>query len=186
MSDLERLALEKTIIELAAARPLQCPSAGMLVPANSRAVMGAGMSGEVRLRAGRDVEDELVRHRPLDLGRAYATGAGRLAADGVEVLAHAVINREPGEPSRPGQDERAFEAALAIFEEAGVRRVTLPILRMAGGPEPDGRTIAAPLASHLRRGSRIRHVIVAGLDAEYLSRLDFELRKLGAIPAGGD
>jgi sugar phosphate isomerase/epimerase len=182
MSDLRRLAFGGTIIDLAVARPLQRLSEGMLVPANSRGVMGAGLSGEVRLRAGREVEEELGRYRPLDVGRAYRTGAGRLAQAGVTILAHAVINREPGEPNRPGQDERALAAALELFEEAGARTVTLPTLRLAGGPDPDGRTLAAPLASHLRRRSRIRHLTVAGLDTEYLQRLAADLSQLGATP----
>lgn len=182
MSDLARLAFGGTIIDITEARPLQRPSEGLLVPANSRAVMGAGLAGEVRLRAGREVEDELVRHRPLDLGRAYPTGAGRLAESGVVILAHAVIYREPGEPARPGHDERALESALELFEEAGARTVTLPTLRLVGGPDPDGRTLAAPLAGHLRRRSRIRHLTIAGLDTDYLRRLASDLRQLGALP----
>jgi O-acetyl-ADP-ribose deacetylase (regulator of RNase III) len=184
MSEPRRLGFGNTLIDLILVRPLQTSSAGLLVPANTHAVMVAGLAGEVRVRAGRTVEDELNRFRPLDLGRAYPTGAGRLSESGFELLVHAVVSVAPGEPNRTGQDERALVSALDVFEEAGVRSVTLPIVRIADGrtqPAPAQRTMAAALASHLRRGSRIQRLTIAGLDDEHLARLSDELRLAGAI-----
>jgi O-acetyl-ADP-ribose deacetylase (regulator of RNase III) len=189
MSDVARLAYENTIIDLVPARPLQRLSAGLLVPANTRALMAAGLAGEVRLRAGREIEDELSRFRPLDLGAAYPTAPGRLVDAGVELLVHAVFSREPGEPHRPGQDERAVIAALAVFEEAGIRTLTLPIIQLADGrtgPDRQHRTVAAALTGHLRRRSRLRNITIAGLDGEMLRQLAHELQAAGAFLAADE
>ncbi|MEZ4570907.1 MAG: hypothetical protein R2849_11385 [Thermomicrobiales bacterium] len=147
--------------------------------------MAAGLAGEIRVRAGRDVEDELLAHRPLSIGRAYRTGPGRLSALGVKVLAHAVTSNEPGTPPQPIQSERGLRAALELLEETGMRTVTLPLVEVArgqAGGAAHGRSYGSLLTSHLRRRSRLREVTIAGLDRDFLTGLDAYLREAGAIP----
>ncbi|CAN5502741.1 hypothetical protein BH23CHL2_BH23CHL2_23780 [soil metagenome] len=180
-----RLALGSVGLTLYPARPLRHLSAGLYVPANLRGVMGAGLAGEVRVRAGREVEDELLRLRPLSLGRAYRTNPGNLAAAGVEVLAHAVTSDSPGETAKPGQSDRALRAALELFDDAGIRAVTLPLVEVAPGDpasEKQGQAFGQLLTGHLRRRSRIRQVNVAGLDHHFLAGLEAYLRNAGALP----
>lgn len=180
-----QLARGGTHVHLARARPLQHLSAGLYVPANLRGVMAAGLAGEIRVRAGRDVEDELLSHRPLSLGRAYRTQSGRLADSGVQVLAHAVASDAPGRPARSEDSERALRAALELIETTGIRSVTLPLVEVASGDpdaEAQGRAFGRLLAGHLRRRSRMRQVTVAGLDQQFLSGLSAYLLDSGAIP----
>jgi hypothetical protein len=180
-----RLALARAIIELAEERPLQRLLAGLYVPANSRGVMLAGLAGEVRVRAGAEVEHELRARQPLDLGRAYPTGPGRLAVAGVELIVHGVAAIEPGEPARPAATESALAAALRAFDDAGVRSVTLPLLRLASEQEQargKESTMAALIAGQLRRDSRLRSIVVAGLDGGHLDAIRRELIEAGASP----
>lgn len=180
-----QLAHGGTHVRLARARPLEHLSAGLYVPANLRGVMAAGLAGEVRVRAGSDVEDELLSHRPLSLGRAYRTDPGRLAASGVRLLAHAVASDAPGRPARSEDSERALRAALELIDSSGIRSVTLPLVEVASGdpdPEAQGRAFGQLLTGHLRRRSRMRQVTVAGLDHQFLSGLSAYLIDSGAIP----
>lgn len=184
-----RLAMGSVELALYSARPLRHLSAGLYVPANLRGVMAAGLAGEIRVRAGREVEEELLRMRPLSLGRAYRTNPGNLAAAGVKVLAHAVASNSPGETAKPGQSDRALRAALELFDDAGVRAVTLPLVEVASGDprsEKQGQAFGQILTGHLRRRSRIRQVTVAGLDHHFLAGLQAYLRDAGALPLDGE
>jgi hypothetical protein len=181
-----RLALAHTIIEMVMERPLQRLSSGLYVPANSHGVMLAGLAGEVRVRAGGEVENELRGQRPLDLGRAYPTGAGRLGAAGVELIVHGVASVAPGESSRRAAAASALAAALHIFDESGIRAITLPLLQLASEQEVargDEHTMAGLIAAHLRRDSRLRSITVAGLDSGLLEAIGRELVDAGATPA---
>lgn len=178
-----RLALGSTGIILVYARPLSHLAAGIVVPGNMRGVMAAGLAGEVRVRAGRSIEDELLQHRPFSLGNAYPTGAGRLQSDGVEVLAHAITSTEPGDTPKATHAERAVRAALALLDNQGARTATLPLIETTSGnadAKGQGRAFAALVAGHLRRRSRLRQVTIAGLDRDFLSGVHDYLSEQGA------
>ena len=178
------LALGGIEILLALSRPLANLSAGLYVPGNMRGIMAAGLAGEVRVRAGRSIEEELLAQRPFSLGNAYATAAGGLAASGVSLLAHGITSAEPGETPRTTHVERALRAALTLFDDSAIRSATLPLMEIAAG-SLDGRgqglALAALLAGHMRRGSRLRRVTVAGLDPEFLAGLRQGLLDAGAL-----
>ncbi len=180
-----QLALGGIKISLAYARPLRCLSAGLIVPGNMRGVMAAGFAGEVRVRAGRSVEEELLGHRPFSLGSAYPTGPGRLGSDGVVALVHAISTSEPGEAPRAVDSERALRSALALLEDLGVRSATVPLIEtLSGSPVSvkQGHAFGGLVSGHLRRRSRLRQVTVAGLDHEFLAGLRTCLIETGAIP----
>lgn len=182
---ISQLALGMAEISLAYGRPLAHLSAGIYVPGNMRGVMAAGLAGEIRIRAGRTVEDELLAHRPFSLGKVYATGAGRLESDGVKHLAHGITVAEPGQSPRALHVERALRGALLRFDELGARTVTIPLARVVPGTDDrmrQGCGQGALIAGHLRRGSRIRHITVAGLDQTFLTGIKESLIELGAIP----
>jgi len=185
MDVVTQLALGGVKISLTHARPLRCLNAGLVVPGNMRGVMAAGFAGEVRVLAGRGIEDELLSHRPFSIGNAYPTSGGKLITAGVEALAHAISTSEPGESPRATDSERSLRSALALFEEIGVRSATLPLIETVSGDSDrtrQGRAFGALLAGHLRRRSRLRDVTVAGLDHEFLSGLGAWLIESGAIP----
>ena len=180
-----RLALDRTEITLTFSRPLGSLSAGIFVPGNMRGVMAAGLAGEVRVRAGRAVEDELLAHRPFSLGKTYPTGGGNLIGAGIATLAHGIVSSEPGETPKTAHSERALRAALVLFDDLGVRTVTLPLVDTVSGAADTGRqgqALGTLLAGHLRRGSRLRRVTLAGLDRDFLAGARETLIQSGAIP----
>ena len=48
--------------------------------ANSALWMGAGVAGAIKLRGGKEIEDEAVAKGPITIGEAVVTSAGRLPA----------------------------------------------------------------------------------------------------------
>ncbi len=179
------LALGGAAIRLTDSRPLALPSASIVVPGNLRGIMAAGLAGEVRVRAGSAVESELLQHRPFNLGEAYPTGPGRLETTGLTTIAHAITSREPGVRPRAAHAERALRAALLLLDERGTRSVTLPLLETqpaSTDAERQGRAFGMLVAGHLRRGSRLREVAIAGLDRAFLAGATAALLAEGATP----
>ena len=181
------LAFGGARIALAASRPLGWLSPGLFVTGNLHGLMAAGFAGEVRVRAGRDIEVELLGHRPLSLGRAYPTGAGGLAETGVQTIVHGIVSAEPGEAADPGHTDRALRSALVLLDELGIRRVTLPLVEVVLSRDraAQGRAMGTLIAGHMRRRSRLLSVTVAGLDEDFLAGVRAALLEAGAH-AGDD
>ena len=49
-------------------------------PANSWMLMGGGAAGAIKRTGGKEIEDEAVKHAPVPVGKAIATGGGKLKA----------------------------------------------------------------------------------------------------------
>jgi O-acetyl-ADP-ribose deacetylase (regulator of RNase III) len=179
------LALGGVRLALVQQRPLAQLSGALFVPGNLRGVMAAGIAGEVRVRAGREVEVELLSQRPMSLGRAYATGAGKLSEACVTAIIHGIMHAAPGEPSNSRHAEQALRSGLLVVEEMDIRSLTLPsieIVSTARRREDQGRAMGSLIAGHLRRRSRIRTVRIASLDPDFLAGTRNELLSFGAIP----
>jgi O-acetyl-ADP-ribose deacetylase (regulator of RNase III) len=90
--------------------------------ANDHLWMGAGVAGAIKRAGGEEIEREATAKRPVEVGDAVATGAGRLRARWV---IHAVVM---------GQDlvtnvdaiRRATRRTLEVAEELGARSLALP------------------------------------------------------------
>lgn len=166
-------------------RPLRHLSESIFVPVNAEGIMGAGLAGEVRLAAGPDIEQELRRQAPLSVGAAYLTGPGALSAQDVQNLVHGVITRQPGTTPRRGDPDRALESGLELLEGTTSRSLTVPMLNRQVPERAEGANatgLATILAAHLRRGTRLREITLAGLDAAYLATARSALVDLGGFP----
>jgi O-acetyl-ADP-ribose deacetylase (regulator of RNase III) len=145
--------------------------------------MAAGLAGEVRLRGGEEIERELRGHTGLLEGEAYLTGPGRLAALGIQRIAHGIFTREPGDTPRAGIPQQALGAGLRLLAEAGVRAVTtqgvgtrVPEVSHAEAGAEMARVIAAQV-----RQSRLREIVVTSIHPEFLAACRIELESLGAV-----
>jgi O-acetyl-ADP-ribose deacetylase (regulator of RNase III) len=178
-----RLGYGPAELLLVQGRPLDFPRPGLLVPGNGRGIMAAGLAGEVRLRGGEEIERELRGHTGLLEGEAYLTGPGRLAALGIQRIAHGIFTREPGDTPRAGIPQQALGAGLRLLAEAGVRAVTtqgvgtrVPEVSHAEAGAEMARVIAAQV-----RQSRLREIVVTSIHPEFLAACRIELESLGAV-----
>ncbi len=94
-------------------------------PANSLMIMGGGVAGAIRRAGGEEIEAEARRYAPVPVGRAVATGAGRLPA---KYVIHAPTMEQP---AMRIPLENAVKATRAALEEAvrlGVESIALPAM----------------------------------------------------------
>ncbi|MFC1754179.1 macro domain-containing protein [Thermoproteota archaeon] len=52
----------------------------IVCPANDKLVMGAGLALNIKGKGGQGIEDEVIKKRPIKVGGAVVTGAGKLSA----------------------------------------------------------------------------------------------------------
>jgi hypothetical protein len=104
---------------------------------------------------------------PYELGAAFCTGAGRLAARGVQLAIHAVIVSSLGDIPRLPTVRRALGAALQQADAAQVRSLALPLLGLPPNPTPEERLLITDalieeIVAYLRRAAtRLDLILVA-------------------------
>jgi O-acetyl-ADP-ribose deacetylase (regulator of RNase III) len=165
--------------------PLEHARDALYVSVNGKGVMASGLSGAIRLGAGPEVERELRSHGDLLVGSAYLVASGRLSARGVVRIACGVTTPDPGVPPKRAPAEQAFAMALDMLEDAGSTSLALPEIgtRIPGITLVNAADILATiLAARLRRGSRLRDVVIASRHPEYLSHCHSLLVRNGATP----
>lgn len=92
-------------------------------PASSLMYMGGGAAGAIKRVGGIEVEREALKHAPLPVGKAVATGAGRL---GAKWVVHAPTMERPAMLTTVGKVYRAAKAALLCAEKVGARSIIMP------------------------------------------------------------
>jgi len=133
-------------------------------PANSLLVMGGGVAGAIRRVGGAEIEEEATRHAPIPVGRAVATGAGRLPA---KYVIHAPTMERPAMRTTPEKVARATEAALKCAEELGVGSVAFPGMGTGvGGVDPDdaARVMMEAAKNHIDGGTELKEIAFIGFD----------------------
>lgn len=103
-------------------------------PANRRGVMGAGITGQIRLAGGIEIERAAMAQAPLAIGSAIVTAAGALETRGVKIIIHAVVSDALGAPTRLDIVRGATGAALREADRARVLSLLLPPLGSGLGP----------------------------------------------------
>ena len=172
----------RTVLTAAAGELVDQPVEAILVAGNQRAMFAAGAAGTLWSAAGEEVERELRRHAPLDIGAAVATGAGRLTERGVHTIVHAIIAPGLGERPKPRQIPHALAQAFDQAAERRARSIAVPILGISFDAEGEERAAAAwvvieALVQHLRtRPNRLERAIL-------VSRFEDDLAPLQAMIA---
>lgn len=167
-------------IHLVEGKPLAHVRDGVYTSANSQGVMGAGFAAEIRRVGGADIERELRLAGPLGVGQAYVTGPGDLDVLGVKAIAHGVVVERPGDRATLDASMKGLLSGLRLLEHAGCRSVTIPLIgwRVAAlDPSRAAAALGDVVISHLRRGSRLEHVLIAGTHTPYLEAIDTACRR---------
>ena len=90
--------------------------------ANDHLWMGAGVAGALKRVGGEEIEREAVAKRPIPLGSAVATTAGRLGAR--YVIHGAAMGQDLATDA--GLISRTTRSCLALADELGCRSLALP------------------------------------------------------------
>ena len=166
-----QVRFERATVTYVSGRTLDHLQEGLFSTTNTRGIMAAGLASEILLAAGSEIEQELRAQAPLIAGNAYLTGPGRLAQRNLAHIVHGVTIREPGDPPRRTDLERALTVGLLTLEDTGIRSITLPSVTrqlVDRSTLDNARTMTAIIASYLRRRARMNRVVVVSRDDEFL------------------
>jgi O-acetyl-ADP-ribose deacetylase (regulator of RNase III) len=94
-------------------------------PANSLMIMGGGVAGAIRRAGGSEIEEEARRHAPVPVGKAVATGAGRLRA---KYVIHAPTMERPAMTIPLENAVKATRAALEVARDLDIKSVAFPAM----------------------------------------------------------
>jgi O-acetyl-ADP-ribose deacetylase (regulator of RNase III) len=120
-------------IHVAKADLLDLTVDAIVVPANSFAIMGAGVAGAAKERGGDVIEREARESAPIAVGAAVITGGGELFAKHV---IHAPTMEEPGMRIGVENVRRATRAALIAANSGGFSLIAFPAMGTGVGGVP--------------------------------------------------
>ncbi|HWV23411.1 MAG TPA: macro domain-containing protein [Thermomicrobiales bacterium] len=150
-------------------------------PANRRGVMGVGVSGQIRIHGGTEIEREAMALAPLTMGSAVVTSAGKLAEQGTRAIIHAVISDALGTPTREHIIREATMSTLAAADRQRFRSLVLPPLGNGPGIGRYGSDavliiMSEEVVAHLRRfTSRLERIVLVCHDAREVRDLEHAL-----------
>jgi len=147
-------------------------------PANSRLIMGGGVAGAIKRAGGREIEDEAVRHAPVPVGRAVATGAGQLRARHV---IHAPTMERPAMHIGRENVELAVKAALECARELRLESLAFPGMGTGVGglaPEEAAEVMMREAKGHIDRGTCLKRVVFVGFGEDLTRAFSAALKRV--------
>jgi len=131
-------------------------------PANSWMLMGGGAAGAIKRTGGQEIEDEAVKHAPVPVGKAVATGAGRLKA---KYVIHTPTMERLAMRIGVENVRLAVRAALECASKLGLRSVAFPGMGTGVGGlalEEAAEAMIDETKKHVERGTHLRKIVFVG------------------------
>ncbi|MEM0381875.1 MAG: macro domain-containing protein [Nitrososphaerota archaeon] len=95
----------------------------IVVPANSRLIMGGGVAGAVKRKGGAEIEKEAMSKGPIPIGEAVSTGGGVLKT---RFVIHSPTMERPAGETDPHKVYLATKAAMKEANRLNVKTLAFP------------------------------------------------------------
>ena len=131
-------------------------------PANSLMTMGGGVAGAIKKAGGKEIEDEAMKHAPVAVGKAIATGAGQLEARHV---IHAPTMEMPAMRIDKWNVQSAVRGALECAKQLGINTIAFPGMGTGVGGlslEEAARAIVNEIKKHIDEGTSLNRIVLVG------------------------
>ena len=146
-------------------------------PASSLMLMGGGAAGAIRRAGGAEIEMKALKHAPLPVGKAVATGAGKLRSRWV---IHAPTMELPAMPTTLDKVYRATKAALLCAEKVGAKSIVMPGMGTGvGGVQHEGaaKAMLKAIEEFSEEVRSVKKVILCDIDEEMVEAWKRVLKK---------
>ena len=135
-------------VHVAQADITNLPVDAVVIPANSRGIMGDGVAGAIRQHGGDEIQTEAMSRAPIAVGAALVTTAGALPA---KYVIHAPTMEEPGMTIGTENVRRAARAALIAAQANKYQVLAMPGIGTGAGGVPvedAARAIVEEIRAH--------------------------------------
>lgn len=135
-------------------------------PANSWMIMGGGVAGAIKRAGGKEVEDEAVKHALVPVGKAIATGAGKLKA---KYVIHAPTMERPAMRISVENVRLAVRAALKCADELKLKSVAFPGMGTGvGGLALDeaAEAMIDETKKYVEKGTHLDRIVFVGFNQD--------------------
>ena len=135
-------------------------------PANSQLIMGGGVAGAIRRIGGKEIEDEAVEKAPVPVGKAVATGAGRLKA---KYVIHVPTMQRPAMHIDAENINSAMKGALECSDRLRIRGIAFPGMGTGVGGLQIGKAVAIMIEEvkvHIDGGTPLKEIVFVGFRDE--------------------
>ncbi len=146
--------------------------------ANSLLVMGGGVAGAILKTGGKEIQEEALKHAPIPVGKAIATGAGLLKA---KYVIHAPTMKKPA--MRIGKENvgLATKGALECAKRLKIESVAFPGMGTGvGGLKPQEATqiMMHEIKRHIDKGTTLNQIILVGFTKDLVRAFKNALKSL--------
>lgn len=137
----------------------------IIIPMNAEGQMAGGISLAIKGVGGKEIEDELKKYVPIDLGKSVITAAGKL---GVKGIIHAITMPHP--MSRETSNSvvaRAIQHSLKNAEIYGHRKVAMPTFGTGFGLwdyNRSAKVMMEAIGQYIVRGSKLEEIRIIGYE----------------------
>lgn len=151
-------------------------------PANSLLIMGGGVAGAIRRVGGKEIEDEAVKHAPVPVGEAVATGAGRLKA---KYVIHAPTMERPAMRIGERNVRLSVRGALKCAEGLEIRSVAFPGMGTGVGGlslEEAARAMVNEVKEHIDKRTTLKQIVFIGFKEDLTHAFERAVDEVLATP----
>ncbi len=92
-------------------------------PANSFGIMGGGVALAIKLKGGKEIEEEAIKKAPIPVGNAIATKAGKLNCN---YVIHSPTMQKPAQKIPLENVRLATKAALELARKLKIKSIAFP------------------------------------------------------------
>jgi len=151
-------------------------------PANSMLVMGGGAAGAIKRTGGEEIEDEAVKHAPVPVGEAVATGAGRLKA---KYVIHAPTMERPAMRIGKRNVGLSVRGALKCAEGLEIRSIAFPGMGTGVGGlslEEAARAMINEVKEHIDKRTTLKQIVFIGFNEDLTKAFERAVKEVLATP----
>lgn len=139
-------------------------------PGNAYGKMGGGCVGRIKTVGGQQIENEITKKSPIDVGDCVVVEAGKLQSKGVKYVIYCAIMKKPVDTTCANSIRKAIYKGLVKADEIGCKSIAIPAMGTGVGRLPYKVSTDSILCAVKKfvdkKPKRVRSIILDGYSVE--------------------